>query len=226
VTFTDNTARPQMQSYYYQVVSVDSCGHDAQTSAYSRTIYLQAVANSDRTNTLNWNDYEGWLGGVGSYDVYRSIDGSAFALVGSVNYPATTYVDDVDPYFTSSGRFTYYVQAHEAAVNVYNLQESSNSNPAVCYQQSKFFVPNAFAPHGVNTIFLPLGAYYDKTEYSLSIYNRWGEKLFETDDYTQGWDGTYQGEKCWQGVYIYLIRYKTSVGELIDLGGTVTLLGK
>ena len=226
ITFLDNTASTTTQPYFYQVVSVDSCGHDAQVSAYSETIHLTATANPDRTNTLEWNNYAGWLGGVGSYDIYRSIDGSPFTMVGSVNFPTTTYVDDVDPYYSSNGHFIYYVQAHEAVMNVYNFQESSNSNPADCYQESKFFVPNAFAPHGVNTIFLPIGAYYDKTEYSLSIFDRWGEKLFETDDYTKGWDGTYNGSACEQGVYVYLVRYKTSIGKMEEQAGTVTKLGK
>jgi gliding motility-associated-like protein len=205
---------------------VDSCGHDAQTSAFSQTIFLQATPNSDRTNTLSWNNYQGWLGGISSYDIYRSIDGGPYVLLTNVSFPVTTYVDDVDPFFTSNGKFTYYVTGHEAAMNVYNLQENSNSNPADCYQFSHFFIPNAFAPSGVNTVFLPMGSYYDKGEYSMLIFDRWGELLFENSDPTIGWDGTYKGERCRQGVYVYLIKYRSSIGEMIEQKGTVTLLGK
>ena len=226
ITFIDNTASPLSQSYFYHVISIDSCGHDAQVSAFSETIYLTATPNGDRTNTLNWNHYQGWLGAVGSYDIYRSLDGGPFMMIGNVAFPTQTYIDNVDPYYPLNGKFTYYVEAHEAAMNIYNFQEASKSNPADCYQFSKFFIPNAFAPHGVNTIFLPLGSYYDKSDYRMLIFDRWGEKLFETDDYSLGWDGTYNGTHCYQGVYIYLIQYKSSVGEIIEQKGMVTLLGK
>jgi gliding motility-associated-like protein len=43
---------------------------------------------------------------------------------------------------------------------------------------------------------------------NIQIYNRWGERLFETDDYRQGWDGTYQGQACATDYYVYLIKYK------------------
>lgn len=226
ITFIDNTAAPQTQSYFYQVISIDSCGNDAQVSAFSQTIHLTATPNPDRTNTLNWNHYQGWLGAVGSYDIYRSLDGGPFMMIANVAFPTNTYIDDVDPFYPLNGKFTYYVEAHEAAMNIFNFQEASKSNPADCYQFSKFFIPNAFAPHGVNVTFLPLGAYYDKTEYEMYIFDRWGEKLFENKDPLVGWDGTYNGSPCYQGVYIYLIRYKSSVGEIIEHRGTVTLLGK
>ena len=38
-----------------------------------------------------------------------------------------------------------------------------------------------------------------------AIYDRWGEKMFETDDQHQGWDGTYRGKPCEQGVYVYYV---------------------
>ena len=147
-------------------------------------------------------------------------------MAGNVNYPTQTYVDDVDPFYPLNGKFTYYVEAHEAAVDIYNFQESSKSNPADCYQFTKFFIPNAFAPQGVNTTFLPQGAYYDKSEYDMLIFDRWGGEIFESKDPLIGWDGTKGGTHCYQGVYVYLIKYKTSVGEIIQQQGTVTLLGK
>ena len=38
-------------------------------------------------------------------------------------------------------------------------------------------------------------------KYNMKIFNRWGEKLFETDDLYTGWDGTFKGEKVKQDVY-------------------------
>jgi gliding motility-associated-like protein len=39
----------------------------------------------------------------------------------------------------------------------------------------------------------------------MKIYNRWGEKLFETDILNDGWDGTANGEPCTEGTYVCLI---------------------
>ncbi|MEY4042428.1 MAG: hypothetical protein RL233_1959, partial [Bacteroidota bacterium] len=39
----------------------------------------------------------------------------------------------------------------------------------------------------------------------MTIYNRWGEKLFEGDASTNGWDGYYKGLRCMSGYYVYLI---------------------
>ncbi len=226
VSYIDGDVFPLRQSYYYRVVTIDICGQDAQTSATAKTIYLSGIANTDRTNTITWTNYEGFDGGVGSYDIYRAIDGGGFIPVGNVTFGNNTFTDDVDPYYTSNGRFSYYVVANEAIVNVYGFQETSNSNPGDVFQYSKFFVPNAFVPGGVNTIFMPQGAYWDKTYYRLTIFNRWGEKVFETEDYSVGWDGTYGGEVCQQGVFAYYIEYTESNGKVVELAGTVTLIGK
>lgn len=40
------------------------------------------------------------------------------------------------------------------------------------------------------------------------IFNRWGALLFETEDELDGWDGTYKGEKCEIGVYVYKLSYR------------------
>ena len=47
-------------------------------------------------------------------------------------------------------------------------------------------------------------------DYEMAIYNRWGEKLFETKEIEMGWDGTYKGETVTNGVYLYQIRFKTT----------------
>ncbi|MEW6470260.1 MAG: gliding motility-associated C-terminal domain-containing protein [Bacteroidota bacterium] len=226
VVFTDNTAFPGQMSYYYRVVTVDSCGNDAQTSALSRTIFASAAANSDMTNTITWNDYEGWLGGVATYDIYRAIDGVWVGVIATVPFGTNTYTDDVSPYYTSSGRFTYRVVANEGAGNPYGFTAQSSSNDAPAYQPHKFFVPNAFVPGGMNSVFLPNGSFYDKSDYTFSVYNRWGDLLFETADPFTGWDGTYRGQVCQQGVYAWYIKFKASNGEYFEQSGTVTLIGK
>lgn len=64
-------------------------------------------------------------------------------------------------------------------------------------------VPNAFSPNadGANDI---LYVYYKGVRRLVfRIHNRWGEKVFETDDMTQGWDGTFKGVIAQDGVYVW-----------------------
>jgi len=113
------------------------------------------------------------------------------------------------------------------------------SSPQVCldtmvkhltvYDISVLYVPNAFTPgnpDGKNDLFHVVGTgFYD---FHLMIFNRWGTLIFETDDAYKGWDGTYRGTLCQEGVYVYKLVYKplNGRGKGIDKEkvGHVTLL--
>lgn len=226
VSLIDGTAKTETQSHYYRIVTIDSCGNAVQTSNVSRTIYASAVANNDMTNTLTWNDYEGFDAGVLNYDIYRSVDLAPFVLIATVGSGNNVFVDDAEPFLQGSGRFEYYLVANEGPGNQYNITSSAASNIAEAFQPAKFYVPNAFVPGGVNSVFLANGSFYDKSEYEMTIHNRWGEHLFTSDDPFTGWDGTYKGEVCQQGVYVWFIKFKTAAGEYIEQYGTVLLIGK
>jgi gliding motility-associated-like protein len=71
------------------------------------------------------------------------------------------------------------------------------------------FVPNAFTPDGdgLNDIFKAVSM-CELSFYNMQIYNRWGEKLYETDDISTGWDGKKDGIVLPGDVYVYKITYK------------------
>jgi gliding motility-associated-like protein len=85
-------------------------------------------------------------------------------------------------------------------------------------------VPSAFSPDGdgKNDIFLPVFQDEFPEEYSLSVFNRWGQQIFESIDPEVGWDGTKNGNACPGEVYVYLIRY----GTLDDNSSEVTMVKK
>ncbi len=96
--------------------------------------------------------------------------------------------------------------------------------------------PNAFKPDMDG----PNGGFYSQNEpeknnifhpywegvadYHLEIYNRWGEKLFYSDDVNIGWDGYHQEDLCSQAVYVYKCWGLFINGETFDLKGDVTLI--
>lgn len=73
-----------------------------------------------------------------------------------------------------------------------------------------FYIPNSFTPNGDfrNETFKPLGDGIDTENYHFMIFDRWGEKLFETDDLNEGWDGTYKGNLVASGIYVWKVKAK------------------
>ena len=73
-----------------------------------------------------------------------------------------------------------------------------------------FYVPNTFTPDGDenNNEFSPVFSNLRKVEnYSLIIYNRWGEIVFETKDLDFGWDGTYNDKIAQSDTYIWQMQF-------------------
>lgn len=86
------------------------------------------------------------------------------------------------------------------------------------------FIPSAFSPNNdLNNDVLYLRANCITT-LDFRLYNRWGEKVFETNDFTQGWDGKFRGKMCDSGVFVYYINATTEKGETINKKGNVTLV--
>lgn len=91
------------------------------------------------------------------------------------------------------------------------------------------YTPNAFTPNGdgYNDIFFPLGRNHIGDDYIFMIYNRWGDRIFETNVPYEGWDGKYKinGKECQQDVYVWkIITRDIYENELIQRIGTVTLI--
>lgn len=89
-------------------------------------------------------------------------------------------------------------------------------------------MPNAFTPNndGLNDDFRGYGFIEAISDYKMTIWNRWGELIFETDDALTGWNGTMNntGQDCPQGVYVYQIEYLAPRGETKKLEGHCTLV--
>lgn len=91
-------------------------------------------------------------------------------------------------------------------------------------KDEQLYFPTAFTPNGdgLNDTFKP-GGIGIKTYY-MAVYNRWGQKLFETNDPKIGWDGTYKGDPVDTETYIYQCDARGYSGRLYTHNGTVTIL--
>ena len=86
------------------------------------------------------------------------------------------------------------------------------------------FVPSGFTPNGdgQNDLLFVRGNFID--ELTFAIYNRWGDKVFETDDQDIGWDGTFNGNELPSGVFGYYLRAVCKDGQVHTTQGNVTLI--
>jgi gliding motility-associated-like protein len=88
---------------------------------------------------------------------------------------------------------------------------------------NNYFIPNIFTPNGdgLNEIFQIKGVHYYCNKYRLQIFNRWGQKLYDSDgqEGIPAWDGLYKNKRVSEGVYIYVIQSAS-----FNKAGTITLI--
>jgi gliding motility-associated-like protein len=80
--------------------------------------------------------------------------------------------------------------------------------------EGTLFYPNSFTPNndGENDIFYAYG--FNIKKFNMSIYDRWGQLIFQSDDVYKGWDGTYKGRPVEQDVYVLKINYEVKKARL------------
>jgi gliding motility-associated-like protein len=86
------------------------------------------------------------------------------------------------------------------------------------------YIPNAFTPtaDGINEVWVPQGE--SIMDFSMIIYDRWNEELFQSGSLDQGWDGFYKGKLVQQGTYTYKIDVVDTLGEPHMYFGTFSLV--
>ena len=90
--------------------------------------------------------------------------------------------------------------------------------------EPNIFIPNAFTPNddGKNDQLCFSGEWVQ--EFSIAIFTRWGEKVYESDDISACWDGRYKNNWCMPGVYVYHCRITCEDGQKSQFKGDVTLI--
>ncbi|OFX81274.1 MAG: hypothetical protein A2X12_00700 [Bacteroidetes bacterium GWE2_29_8] len=90
--------------------------------------------------------------------------------------------------------------------------------------QPYIFIPNTFTPNGDNQNDVLYLRGLSIKDFHLSIFDRWGEKIFETYDQSVGWDGTYKGKQLASAVYTYYLELTCPDGYQLFKKGNITLI--
>lgn len=108
------------------------------------------------------------------------------------------------------------------AVNQLGCTDSTSTTLEV--KEEQLFFPNSFTPNrdGLNDVFKPGGM--GVVEYQLFIYNRWGQTVFQTNDFATGWDGTFNSIPVPDDVYIYQCEVVGPSGQRSNYSGNITVI--
>jgi len=95
------------------------------------------------------------------------------------------------------------------------------------YDELHVYIPNSFTPNGdgKNDIWKPEMSENSREGYMLSIYDRWGQRVFHTTNPDEGWDGTIKGKPAQNNtVYSYRLNVRDFTGQEFEYVGEVGII--
>lgn len=210
---TTTTDIPSENSACYIINYKDKCNNLSNTNLADTTCYIQLSATKvhDSNYILSWTNFKGFTSPSYTLQYLDKENKVAFEK----NLGATTSYTDETP-FDEFQELVYRIKTTEGT----NI---SYSNTVKFELKSRIFIPNAFSPDGdgVNDFFKPDTRFIK--EYSLSIFNRNGELIFEETNSTNGWNGMFKEKKVPTDSYVYLLTGIDFTGAEIFKKGTVTV---
>lgn len=128
----------------------------------------------------------------------------------------------------STDSFYVVMQSGSYSVTATNGCGSATDNINITYLPNgcQLAIPTAFSPNGdgKNDLFRAI-SYCVVPKFTMRVYNRWGELVFETNDITEGWNGVFRNTQQPMGVFVYYIEYFNSCSQKKEtVAGNVTLL--
>ena len=124
---------------------------------------------------------------------------------------------------SQSGQYTVSISDHFGCMLDANLYVSLTNECS----KNGFYIPNIFTPYnrdGKNDTF-KVYAEQEAEFISISIFDRWGEKVFTSADINEKWDGLYKGNELAHGVYVYIITARCDkTNEIFNFAGDITII--
>jgi gliding motility-associated-like protein len=134
---------------------------------------------------------------------------------------------------TQTGRIVYYTYPKTGDYRVLlevideNLCTDTISKVIHIYEELNVFIPNMFTPNddGLNDTWKPIMSEYIKEGYQLSVFDRWGQRIFHTTDVDATWDGTVKGKKVAPNTtYSYRLIVRDFTGQEYEFVGHVSVI--
>lgn len=195
-------------TFYSVIVSLGSCSDTA-----NATFSISPVQNMNAGSNVTITQGESiTLTASGATEFMWSTGDNSISIIVSPNATTTYCVTGDDILFGT---------CYDTACVTVTVE------PLDCSAAGELFIPNAFSPNGdlENDV---LQAYYGNAlcikSLSIKIFDRWGEKVFESDKIAFGWDGIFNGKKLNTEVYTYYLKAELEGGKTIDKKGNISLV--
>jgi gliding motility-associated-like protein len=132
---------------------------------------------------------------------------------------------DCSPVATPEETVTYTVEVEDPATGCRGKASSTICVVGDLCDEPMIFVPNAFTPNGdgKNDVLYVRGFNISRV-HLFAIFNRWGEKVFESRSLNEGWDGTFNNKNASGDVFAYILQVECFSGERFDMKGNVTVI--
>jgi len=204
-------------SFDYQIKSKDLCGVQKITDTHTNVWLFGAKTEDPYAVNLEFSPYLGWKNGVKKYVLYRYVSGAG-------NYqPYDSFTKPEEVYYNNG------LEGYLQCYRVLSYEDGGNNEKSwsneICFNFAPtIYIPNAFTPNGDGSndqFTIKSGAI--KT-FDMKIYNRWGEKVWETNNSNEFWDGNYKDKPAQMDVYMYVITLTDFRDHSFNMNGTVHLI--
>ncbi len=151
-------------------------------------------------------------------------ESTVLTATGAVSYswsPGATLSDPTAAATTATPELTTIYAVTGTDVNGCSSVDSVTVNVE---EKTNVFIPDIFSPNndGRNDILYVRGG--NISSFRFFVFDRWGEKVFETEDQTLGWDGTLRGRPMDEAVYVFILKGTYLDGSTFEINGNVTLI--
>lgn len=216
--FSEHFGIKKTISAYYEVLKIEmhldseiikEGGTSAGDSASVENLYNAPVE-------MNFLSYASDAAVFYNWKIYHNADTS------DPNAYLVSYTDpDISYTFTEAGKYTIILEVKNEDSSC-SVTEELSFNISESYLKFPNFLSPGSSTEGVPYVFR--ASYKSIIRFKCTIFNRWGNKIYEWSDPRNGWDGTYKGNKVSPGVYFYVVDAEGSDGQKYKKGGDINVL--
>ncbi len=212
--YIDRNVEIHQQSYEYKLVSNIDCENIIDSPAQHSI--LLSIEKEDKLASLTWNNYEGWKNGVNQYEIWVSIDSSAYELFETSSDQQINYEDS-----NLGFDHCFRIIATEKDGN----KSNSMSNTTCVEFIPKIHAYNIITPNSdkFNEYFIieNIERYPNS---KLTLMDRSGKSIFESIGYKNNWNGKNSGKAASSGTYYYILELNEPRNEIKSIRGYFSIL--
>lgn len=224
--FSDSSVNVDLESFCYEIIVIDQCGHISKPSNKGCNVVLSGKTSKfpNAYFELNWMNYEGWRNEPEIWTLERKYGGNPnFSPIFITSNSNRYHKDDQLDY--DWGGYWYRVYSREPnPISGPDFNARTESNWVYLFQPPEVWMPDAFTVNGdnLNEIWGTMPIFV--RNYSLKVYNRWGQKIWETSNKKEQWNGMFNDQQVADGIYSWLLDFEGWDDNWYRKTGTVIVI--